>query len=123
MDETKETPKDTSSEKETPPEGSEGTTPQVKTFTEEDVQKRIQGDRVARGRDFKSLETREAIVNAQEEANKAAGFDLERQRLETQKREIEALSDDPDARKALLRSYDLDKKEHELNSPAIYGWL
>jgi len=116
MDETKETLKDTSSDKETSPEGSEGTTPkETKTFTEEDVQKRIQGDRVARGRDAKSLETREAIVKAQEEANKAAGFDLERQRLDTQKREIEALSDDPEAKKALLRSYDLDKKERELN--------
>jgi len=116
MDETEKTQQDTSLEKETSPGGSEGTTPtETKTFTEEDVLKRIQGDRVARGRDAKSLETREATVKAQEEANKAAGFDLERQRLEAQKREIEALSDDPEAKKALLRSYDLDKKERELN--------
>jgi len=115
MDETKETQKDTSPEKGTSPGGSEGTTPkETKTFTEEDVDKRIQSDRVARGRDAKSLETREAVVKTQEEANKAANLELVQQRLDTQRKELESVADDPEAKKALLRSYDLDKREREI---------
>lgn len=115
MDETKETTQDTSLEKETSLEGSEGTTPNKETFTEAEVDKRIQADRVARGRDAKALETREAVIKAQEDANKAAGLELERMRIETQRKEIEALADDPEAKKALLRRYDADKRERDLD--------
>ena len=114
MDEIKETNQD-SPEKDTPG-GSEETTPkEIKTFTEEDVQKLIQTDRVARGREAKSLETREAAIKAQEQANKEASVELERQRLETQRKELESVADDPDAKKALLRQYDFEKRERELN--------
>jgi len=114
MDETKETNQDSSPEKETTPGGSEGTTPKEKTFTKEDIQKLIQDDRVARGRDAKSLETREAALKTQEEANRAASIEVERQRLEAQRKELESVADDPEAKKALLRSYDLDKREREI---------
>jgi len=113
MDETKETNQDSSLNEDTSG-GSEGTTPKVKTFTEGDIQKLIQADRVARGRDAKSLETREAVVKAQAEANKAAGIEIERQRLDAQRKELESVADDPDAKKALLRSYDLDKRERDI---------
>ena len=114
MDETKETLKDTSSEKETPPGGSEGTTPkETKTFTEEDVEKRMQADRVARGRDAKSLETRETALKAQEDANRAASIAIEQQRLDTQRKELESVADDPEAKKALLRQFDFEKRERD----------
>jgi len=110
MDETTKDLKD-STQKEKASEGKEGTTSQVKTFTEEDVEKLVSNRLAAKGRDAKSLETREAVIKAQEEANRVASIELERQRLETQRKEIEAVADDPDAKKALLRSYDLDKRE------------
>ncbi len=113
MDETKETKQDSSLNEDTSA-GSKGTTSQVKTFTEEDVEKLVSNRLAAKGRDAKSLETREAAIKAQEEANKTAGFELERQRLETQRKELESVADDPDAKKALLRSYDLDKREREI---------
>ena len=112
MDETKETKQD-ASEKDTSA-GSEGTTSKVKTFTEEDVEKLVSNRLAAKGRDAKSLETREATIKAQEEANRTASLDLERLRLDAQRKELESVGDDPDAKKALLRSYDLDKRERDI---------
>ena len=112
MDETKETNQDTSLQ-ETPPVGSEGTTPKVETFTKEDVDKLIQDDRVARGRDAKSLSEWETRVKSQEEATKAMSVEIERQRLDAQRREIEALADDPEAKKALLHRYDIEERERK----------
>jgi len=113
MDEIKETNQDTSA-KDTSG-GSEETTPQVKTFTEEEVQKRISDILATKGRDAKKLTEWEATIKTQTEANKAMGVELERQRLEAQKRELEAVADDPEAKKALLRGYDFEKRERELN--------
>ena len=114
MDEIQETNQDTSA-KDTSG-GSEETTPKVdKTFTEEEVQKRISDTLSSKGRDVKSLDSREVAIKAQEQANREAGVDLERQRLEAQRKELEAVADDPEAKKALLRSYDFDKRERELN--------
>ena len=114
MDETEETKQDTS-EKDASG-GSEGTTPKVdKTFTEAEVQKRISDTLSSKGRDVKSLDSREVAIKAQEQANREAGVDLERQRLEAQRKELEAVADDPEAKKVLLRSYDFDKRERELN--------
>ena len=113
MDETKETKQDSSPSEDTPA-GSEGTTSKVKTFTEEDVEKLVSNRLAAKGRDAKSLETREATIKAQEEANRTASLDLERLRLDAQRKELESVADDPDAKKALLRSYDLDKREREI---------
>ena len=39
--------------------------------------------------------------------------EIERQRLEAQKRELDAVSDDPDAKKALLHKYDIENRERE----------
>jgi len=114
MDEIKETNQDTSTKDSSG--GSEETTPKTeKTFTEEEVQKRIGDTLAAKGRDAKRLAEQETAIKAQTEANKAASIEIERQRLEAQGKEIEALSDDPEAKRALLRSYDLDKRERELN--------
>jgi len=113
MDEIKETNQDTSA-KDTSG-GSEETTPQVKTFTEEEVQKRISDTLAAKGRDAKKFAEQEAAIKSQTEANKAMGVELERQRLEAQKRELEAVADDPEAKKILLRSYDLQKREREID--------
>jgi len=114
MDEIKETNQDTSA-KDTSG-GSEETTPkEVKTFTEEEVQKRISDTLAAKGREAKKLTEWEATIKSQTEANKAMSVELERQRLEAQKRELEAVADDPDAKKALLRGYDFEKRERDLN--------
>ena len=114
MDEIKETNQD-SPERDTSG-GSEETTPKVeKTFTEEEVQKRISDTLSSKGRDVKSLDSRETAIKAQEQANRESGVELERQRLETQRKELEAVADDPEAKKALLRSFDFDKRERELN--------
>ena len=112
MDETKETKQDSSPSEDTSA-GSEGTTSkETKTFTEEDVEKLVSNRLAAKGRDAKSLETREAVVKAQEEANRTANLELERQRLDAQRRELESI-DDPEAKKALLRTYDVEKRERE----------
>lgn len=110
MDETKETKQDSSQETSA---GSEGTT-STKTFTEEDVEKLVSNRLAAKGRDAKSLETREAVVKAQEEANRTASLENERLRLDAQRKELESLADDPEAKRALLRSYDLDKRERDI---------
>ena len=114
MDEIKETNQDTSG-KDTSG-GSEETTPkETKTFTEEEVEKRVSDRLASKGRDAKSLELREAALKAQEQANKEASVELERQRLDAQRKELEALADDPEAKKALLRQYDFEKRERELD--------
>ena len=108
-DETKVTKQDASPSEDTSA-GSEGTTSQAKTFTEEDVEKLVSNRLAAKGRDAKSLETREAVVKAQEEANRTASLEVERLRLDAQRKELESI-DDPEAKKALIRSWDLDKRE------------
>lgn len=114
MDETKETKQDTSLNEDTSG-GSEGTTPkETKTFTEEEVQKRISDTLATKGRDAKRLTEWETNLKAQEEANKVTSIEVERQRLEAQRKELESVADDPDAKKALLRSYDLDKRERDI---------
>ena len=97
---------------------SEETTSQVKTFTEEEMQKRISDTLAQKGRDAKALEQKEAAIKAQEEANKAMSVEIERQRLEAQRREIEALADDPEAKKALLHKYDIENREREFEAKA-----
>jgi len=112
MNETEETNQDTSA-KDTS-EGSEGTTSkETKTFTEEEVQKRISDTLATKGRDAKTLETREAVIKAQEQANREASAENERQRLEAQRKGLEAVADDPEARKALLHQYDIEERERK----------
>ena len=89
------------------------TTPEVKTFTEEEVQKRISDTLATKGRDAKSFETREAVIKAQEEANRTMGVEIERQRLEAQRKAIESVADDPEAKKALLHQYDIEERERQ----------
>ena len=111
MDETKETKQDSSQTEDTSA-GNEGTT-STKTFTEKDVEKLVSDRLAAKGRDDQSLQTREAAVKAQEEANRTASIENERQRLDAQRKELESM-DDPEAKKALIRSWDLDKRERDM---------
>ena len=112
MDEIKETNQDTSAKDASG--GSEETTPKVdKTFTEAEVEKRISDTLATKGRDAKSFEIREAAIKAQEQTNKEASVELERQRLETQRKAIEAVAEDPEARKALLHQYDIEERERK----------
>ena len=113
MDETKETKQDSSQIEDTSA-GNEGTT-STKTFTEKDVEKLVSDRLAAKGRDDQSLQTREAAVKAQEEANRTASIENERQRLDAQRKELESI-DDPEAKKALIRSWDLDKREREMKA-------
>ena len=106
MDEIKETTQDESSG------GSEETTPTA-TFTQAEVDKRISDTLAAKGRDAKTLETRESAIKAQEQANREAAVENERQRLETQRKAIESVGDDPDAKKALLHQYDIEERERK----------
>ena len=69
MDETKQTEKDSLPEGKAP-EGSEGNTPTIETktqYTQEDVDKLLQADRIKRGRDDKTLATRKTELDAQHE--------------------------------------------------------
>lgn len=93
-------------------ESNVATTP-AKTFTEEEVQKLINDTLAQKGRDAKSLTEWETRVKAQEEATKQMSVEIERQRLEAQRREIEALADDPEAKKALLHRYDIEERERK----------
>jgi hypothetical protein len=85
MDETKETQENSLQEKETASKGSEGTTPTEKAktqYTQEEVDKLLQADRIKRGRDDKTLTNRGADLDAREEAVKAReakADELERQ--------------------------------------------
>ena len=118
MDETKQ--EQDSSLNEDTSGGSEGTTSkaEIKTFTEEEVQKLINDSLAAKGRDAKRLTEWESNLKSQEEANKTAAIEIERQRLEAQRKELESVADDPEAKKALLRSFDLEKKEREIKENA-----
>ena len=93
--------------------GSSVETTPAKTFTEEEVQKLINDTLAQKGRDAKSLTEWETRVKAQEEATKQMSVEIERQRLEAQRREIEALADDPEAKKALLHRYDIEERERK----------
>lgn len=98
MDETKETQKDSLPQGKAL-EGSEGITPKVEAkthYTEEELNERIQADRIARGRDTKSLSDREATLKAEREtieAEKTKIADWQRQRDET---ELAEARRDPD---------------------------
>ena len=93
--------------------GSSVETTPAKTFTEEEVQKLINDTLAQKGRDAKSLTEWETRVKAQEEATKQMSVEIERQRLDAQRREIEALADDPEAKKALLHRYDIEERERK----------
>ena len=64
MDETKQTEGLSSGKPGQASEGSEGTTPQAKSYTEQDIQKAVNDALAAKGRDAKSLSDREAAAKA-----------------------------------------------------------
>lgn len=98
MDETKRTDQDISPEKETPPGGSEGTTPEeAKTYTEEEYQKALQADRIQRGRDAKSLELKEKSLTDKEAAVNKRQADLDEQEKQRDDAEFKAIKDNPEA--------------------------
>jgi len=86
MDETEETQENSLQKKETASAGSEGTTPTAETktqYTQEEVDKLLQADRIKRGREDKSLSDRKAELDAQQESMRdglAKIDDWERQR-------------------------------------------
>jgi len=99
MDETNVTTQDSSPEKETPPGGSEGTTPQAeaKTYTEEEYQKALQADRIQRGRDAKSFELKEKSLTEKEEAINRRQAELDEQEKQREDAEFEAIRNNPEA--------------------------
>jgi len=80
--------------------GQETPEDQAKTYTEEEIEeikaKAAQDARVAAGRDAKSLETREAAINAREEAIKAEEAKIEEIRRQRDVEELAEARGDPD---------------------------
>jgi colicin import membrane protein len=93
MDETKQTEGLPSVAAEKAPEGSEGTTPETeaKTYSEEELQKALQTDRVKRGRDDKSFELREKNLTEREQAIKEREAQQEAAELEEARRDPEKM--------------------------------
>ena len=91
MDKIKETREDSPQSLGKAPEGSEETTPKAdaKTYTEKDMEKALQADRIKRGRDDKSLSNRETAIKTREDAI----AESERQR---EAAELEEAKNDPD---------------------------
>lgn len=116
MDETKETQANSPQGTEKASAGSEGTTPtvQAKTYTQSEMDKAIQADRISRGRDAKAFEVREKSLTEREERIKAEEAKIEAA-------EVERLKDNPEAldlhkqRKAIKEeraALERDKAEH-----------
>jgi len=115
MDETKGNPKDSLQTTGRASQGNEGTTPkEAKTYTEEEVNKRISDALAAKGRDAKSLELKEQSLTEREERIKTAEAKIEAAELEKLKDNPEAL-DLHKAKKAIKEeraALERDKAEH-----------
>jgi len=118
MDETKETKQDASSA------GGDGTTSKetTRTYTEEEKQKAVSDALAKAGRDAKTLETREAALNAEKEAVETAKAEIAEVQKQIDKAELEAAEGDPARLRELQakKSYkallaDLETKKKELN--------
>ena len=99
MDETEETKENPLSETETASDGSEGTTPkgEAKTqYTQEEVDKLLQADRIKRGRDDKALETRKTDLDAKEEAIRAREAKVAEREAAEDAAELAEAKTDPD---------------------------
>jgi len=113
MDETKETRENPLSETETASEGSEGTTPkagEAKTqYTQEDVDKLLQSDRIKRGRDDKTLGDRKAELDAREDSVKARLARIEEWERQQDAAELVEAQKDP----AKMRAYQAKQAERK----------
>jgi len=99
MDETIETQENPLSETEKASEGSEGTTPttEAKThYTQEELEKLLQADRIKRGRDDKSLTDRKATLDAQAESLKAGLAKIDEWERQRDAEELAEAKEDPD---------------------------
>jgi len=124
MDETKDTQENSLQESGKASEGSEGTTPpeEAKTqYTQEELDKALQADRIKRGRDDKSLSGREAAVKSQEESVKARLAKIEEWERQQDAAELAEAQRDPDKLVAYQakqaernRGKSLDAREAEL---------
>jgi septal ring factor EnvC (AmiA/AmiB activator) len=123
MDETKQTDGLPSANAEKAPAGSEGTTPkpEVKTYSQEEFDKAIQADRVARGRDAKKLSDWEASLKAQQAEIEASRTEITKIQEQIDEAELEAAKGDPARLRELQarKSYkallaDLETKKREL---------
>lgn len=110
QDETEETQKNSLQDPGKASEGSEGTTPpgEAKTqYTQEELDKALQADRIKRGRDDKTLSTREATVASQEESVKAGLARIEEWERQQDAADLAEAQKDP----AKMRAYQANKAE------------
>ena len=107
MDETKDTQGNPLPLSGQAPESDGGTTPPPKTYTEDEVEKRIHQDRVARGREEKPIKEREAVVKGREEAAAEREAAIEAARARQDAAEFEAARYDPDK----LRAYQANQAD------------
>lgn len=97
MDEPKGNPQDSLQKPGQASGGTEGTTPkEAKTYTEQEVEKAKNDALAAAGRDAKSLETKEAAINAREEAIKAEEAKIDEIRRQRDVEELAEARGDPD---------------------------
>ena len=120
MDETndkQDTPQDVTPSE--PSADKSGITPQTetKTYSEEELNKRINDALSAKGRDAKRLTEWETSLANQQKQLQEFQTEMERQRLEREQAEIDSLSGDPDAQSRLRKVYQredaLRRKEAE----------
>lgn len=97
-------------------EGSEETTPKAdaKTYNQEELDKAIQKDRIARGRDAKSIELKEKSLTEREEALKKKEAEREADELEEAKKDPDKLAEYNAKKADRERSKSLDEREADL---------
>jgi hypothetical protein len=105
--ETNEGKQDSQQEAKAPDAG--GDAPKDETFTKAQVEEMLQKDRIARGRDEKSLKEREAKLDAWEKQQ-------EENRRKAEEAEEEKLRDKPDALKILQERRKLNSEREALNA-------
>jgi hypothetical protein len=86
---------------------------QPKTYTDEEVTKRISDELAAKGRDAKSLETKAAQLKQLGDSVEAEKAKIAKWQEEREQEEIEAAKDSPDALTLIQRKQTLRKKEAE----------
>jgi len=123
MDKTEQTKGLPSANAEKAPEGSEGNTPKepTKTYTEDEVQKALQADRIKAGRTAKDFENREATLKAHQQEIDDTKAEISKIQEQIDQAELEAAKGDPDKLKELQakKSYktlmaDLDAEKKKL---------
>jgi len=65
--------------------------------------------------DARAIKAEKAVESMQNQLQELRN-DIERQRLEEQRRQIDALADDPEAQKKLMAKFDIDKERREFDA-------